>query len=206
MLRRLCAAATGALGDPGAVINIASGTQTTLSSLVGIARRVLHVETEPVWGSMAARGWDTSIWVGDPALAASSPWAGGRRRRSMPVSNGWLHGSSRTSRLAPSTVRIHERRVGRESCAPHRGALAAPDFEPVVGRRAASARQCAGFSIFRLARSGVIYPLCWRADGTLLDVGCGAQPYRGLLPLPRSISDLTPSAHKRILATRCRTS
>ena len=65
-------AGTRALGDRGAVINIASGTQTTLETLVGIARRVLHVETEPVWGSMAARGWDTSIWVGDPALAEQS--------------------------------------------------------------------------------------------------------------------------------------
>lgn len=62
-------AGTRALDDRGAVINIASGTQTTLEALVGIARRVLLVQAEPVWGSMPARSWDTSIWVGDPRLA-----------------------------------------------------------------------------------------------------------------------------------------
>jgi nucleoside-diphosphate-sugar epimerase len=62
-------AGTMALGDRGAVINLASGTQTTLEILVGIARRVLRVEAEPVWGSMPARSWDTSTWVGDSASA-----------------------------------------------------------------------------------------------------------------------------------------
>lgn len=62
-------AATTTLDDRGAVINIASGTQTTLGTLVETARRVLRVEEEPVWGSMPARGWDTSIWVGDPGKA-----------------------------------------------------------------------------------------------------------------------------------------
>jgi nucleoside-diphosphate-sugar epimerase len=62
-------AGTTALGDRGAVINIASGIQTTLEGLVGTARRVLRVPVEPAWGSMPARSWDTSIWVGDPGLA-----------------------------------------------------------------------------------------------------------------------------------------
>jgi dolichol-phosphate mannosyltransferase len=65
----LVRAGTRVLEDSGAVINIASGTQTTLEMLVATARRVLRVEAEPVWGSMPARSWDTSIWVGDPALA-----------------------------------------------------------------------------------------------------------------------------------------
>ncbi len=61
--------ATTVLPDSGAVLNVASGTQTTLEALVATARRVLHVQAEPVWGSMPARSWDTSIWVGDPGLA-----------------------------------------------------------------------------------------------------------------------------------------
>jgi nucleoside-diphosphate-sugar epimerase len=61
--------ATAALPDPGAVINIASGTQTTLEALVATARRVLNVQADPVWGSMPTRSWDTSTWVGDPTGA-----------------------------------------------------------------------------------------------------------------------------------------
>lgn len=61
--------ATTVLPDSGAVLNVASGTQTTLEALVATARRVLHVQAEPAWGSMPARSWDTSIWVGDPGLA-----------------------------------------------------------------------------------------------------------------------------------------
>ena len=62
-------AATTELYDRGAVLNIASGTQTTLEALVEVARRVLHIQAEPVWGSMPARQWDTSTWVGDPSSA-----------------------------------------------------------------------------------------------------------------------------------------
>jgi dolichol-phosphate mannosyltransferase len=57
------------LRDPGAVINIASGAQTTLEAVVTTAGRVLRVESDPVWGSMPARSWDTSTWVGDPSAA-----------------------------------------------------------------------------------------------------------------------------------------
>ncbi len=61
--------ATTPLRDPGAVINIASGAQTTLEAVVTTARRVLRVQANPVWGSMPARSWDTSTWVGDPSAA-----------------------------------------------------------------------------------------------------------------------------------------
>jgi nucleoside-diphosphate-sugar epimerase len=63
-------AATAELADPGMVLNVASGTQTTLASLVEAARTVFGVSTEPRWGTMPARRWDTSTWVGDPAAAA----------------------------------------------------------------------------------------------------------------------------------------
>jgi nucleoside-diphosphate-sugar epimerase len=63
-------AATAELADPGVVLNVASGTQTTLASLVDAARTVFGVSTEPRWGTMPARRWDTATWVGDPAAAA----------------------------------------------------------------------------------------------------------------------------------------
>lgn len=63
-------AASTPLSDRGAVLNVASGTQTTLEALVATARDVFGVRAEPVWGSMQARSWDTSTWVGDPSSAA----------------------------------------------------------------------------------------------------------------------------------------
>ena len=58
-----------------------------------------------------------------------------------------------------------------------------PTFEPVVGRRA---RLGAAVRRFFDLQAGSLWrdlsPVLSRADGTLLDVGCGAQPYRGLLP------------------------
>ena len=55
--------------ERGAVYNIGSGRQTTLRQLAATARRTLHVKARPVWGSMANRRWDTSIWVSDPRAA-----------------------------------------------------------------------------------------------------------------------------------------
>jgi nucleoside-diphosphate-sugar epimerase len=49
--------------EPGAVLNVGSGTQTTLEELVAVARRELGIEEEPQWASMPARSWDTSSWV-----------------------------------------------------------------------------------------------------------------------------------------------
>lgn len=56
---------------PGAVLNVGSGRQTTLAELVDIARRVLGIDAEPVWESMAGRDWDTTVWVGDVAAAGA---------------------------------------------------------------------------------------------------------------------------------------
>ena len=48
---------------------------------------MFDVATEPEWGTMAAREWDTSVWVGEPAAAAehlgwraSTPLDDGLRR------------------------------------------------------------------------------------------------------------------------------
>jgi UDP-glucose 4-epimerase len=51
--------------QPGAVYNVGMGVQTTLGEVVEVARRVLGITAEPVWGTMPARQWDTSVWVSD---------------------------------------------------------------------------------------------------------------------------------------------
>lgn len=53
-------------GDAAAVYNVGSGVQTTLGEVAAIARGTLPLPGEPVWGSMAARIWDASVWVSDP--------------------------------------------------------------------------------------------------------------------------------------------
>jgi UDP-glucose 4-epimerase len=55
----------------GRIYNVGTGVQTTLADAVGVARRVMGIEVEPRWGSMAGRAWDTAVWVADPTLAAS---------------------------------------------------------------------------------------------------------------------------------------
>ncbi len=56
--------------DSSGIYNVGSGTQTTLHSLVEIARRVLGVSAEPQWGSHEPRPWDTGVWVANPAKIA----------------------------------------------------------------------------------------------------------------------------------------
>jgi nucleoside-diphosphate-sugar epimerase len=65
-------AASSELQQPGLVLNIASATQTTLRSLVAMAREVFDLPAEPEWGTMPQRVWDTAVWVGDPTQAAES--------------------------------------------------------------------------------------------------------------------------------------
>jgi len=54
--------------EPGAVYNVATGTQVTIRQAVEVARSVLGIAAEPKWGSMPNRMWDTNCWVGNPAL------------------------------------------------------------------------------------------------------------------------------------------
>ena len=49
----------------GAVYNVGTGSQTSVGEIVDIARTVLGIDAEPVWGSMAERAWDTTCWVAD---------------------------------------------------------------------------------------------------------------------------------------------
>src|SRR6185436_7690870 len=60
-----CLAASRAGQPSGAVYNVGTGVQTSLREVVEVARHVLGIVVEPVWGTLAARGWDTNVWVAD---------------------------------------------------------------------------------------------------------------------------------------------
>lgn len=49
----------------GAVYNVGAGVQISLCQVVEIARRVMNITVEPVWGTMSNRKWDTNVWVAD---------------------------------------------------------------------------------------------------------------------------------------------
>jgi dolichol-phosphate mannosyltransferase len=69
-------AATTPQRERGAVYNLGTGVQTSLHEVVEVARRVLGLAAEPVWGSMPDRSWDTSVWVADSrAIRADLGWA-----------------------------------------------------------------------------------------------------------------------------------
>jgi UDP-glucose 4-epimerase len=50
---------------PGAVYNVGTGVQTSLRQVVEVAKQVLDIPGEPVWGSMPDRHWDSTTWVAD---------------------------------------------------------------------------------------------------------------------------------------------
>ena len=51
--------------EPGAVYNIGSGVETKLRDAVEVARKLMNIHPEPVWGSMPNRAWDATVWVSD---------------------------------------------------------------------------------------------------------------------------------------------
>lgn len=51
--------------EPGATYNVGTGAQTTLREVVAVARRLMDIPVEPVWGSMPSRQWDANTWVAD---------------------------------------------------------------------------------------------------------------------------------------------
>lgn len=71
----LLAATSRHLPEPGAVFNVGTGTQTTLREIVDRTRRLLAIDSPPVWGSMPNRHWDSSVWVADNrALRQALGW------------------------------------------------------------------------------------------------------------------------------------
>lgn len=53
------------------IYNVATGIQTSLAQIVETAAAVFSISDEPVWGGYPKRAWDTTVWVGDPALIRS---------------------------------------------------------------------------------------------------------------------------------------
>jgi nucleoside-diphosphate-sugar epimerase/glycosyltransferase involved in cell wall biosynthesis len=54
----------------GEVVNIGSGTKTTIEELASLAKRLFAVDAAPEFGSMKGRQWDLSDWYADPRKAA----------------------------------------------------------------------------------------------------------------------------------------
>ncbi len=48
--------------DYGPIYNVGSGTQISMRDLVNIAKKVMNIETMPVWKSFPNREWDMQIW------------------------------------------------------------------------------------------------------------------------------------------------
>jgi UDP-glucose 4-epimerase len=68
-------AAAGRAVEPGAVFNVGTGVQTSMREVVEVARRVLGLQVEPVWGDFPDRSWDTDVWVSDPrAISRALGW------------------------------------------------------------------------------------------------------------------------------------
>jgi dolichol-phosphate mannosyltransferase len=76
----------------GSVYNIGSGIQTPLRAVVDIVRRLRRMRTEPDFGSMPGRSWDTTTWIADNRKARAE--LGWQPRRSLDdgiaAMAGWL--------------------------------------------------------------------------------------------------------------------
>lgn len=65
VLDAYCLAVTQPSDDFGAIYNVGTGRQTALREVVEVVRQELGIITEPQWGTMARRDWDTHVWVAD---------------------------------------------------------------------------------------------------------------------------------------------
>jgi dolichol-phosphate mannosyltransferase len=51
--------------EHGSILNVGSGTPTSLAELVDLARGELAIDEQPRWSTMAPRTWDTKLCVAD---------------------------------------------------------------------------------------------------------------------------------------------
>jgi len=56
-------AATHPNQEVGAIYNVGTGEQVSIRQVVKLAQQVMTIKTEPQWGSMDNRHWDSTIWV-----------------------------------------------------------------------------------------------------------------------------------------------
>jgi dolichol-phosphate mannosyltransferase len=69
-------AATLPHAEPGPIYNVGTGTQVSLAALVAVARTVLRIPAEPIWGSHPGRAWDTDCWIANSTrLREQLGWA-----------------------------------------------------------------------------------------------------------------------------------
>ena len=52
-----------AMPHGGQIYNVGTGVQTSLREVITISKRLMHIETEPVWNTADNRVWDTNVWV-----------------------------------------------------------------------------------------------------------------------------------------------
>jgi dolichol-phosphate mannosyltransferase len=78
----------------GAVFNVGTGVETSVAAAVESARALFSIASEPRFGSMSARAWETPRWVADPSQIGSVlgwrptvPFADGLARTAA-----WLEG------------------------------------------------------------------------------------------------------------------
>ena len=177
-------AARAVHAEPGAVYNVGTGMQTTVGEAAEIARDVLGIEARPSWGSMPARTWDTDRWVADSTkIRDRLGWRPTRTfREGFAELASWLRERpdvfsyySRAPWLTAwrtgPTSRWHAPRAGVPHSTRHR--------LRVVRRWLAALRRLIDLQAGSIWRdlAGELAAV----EGLVLDVGCGAQPYRPLL-------------------------
>jgi UDP-glucose 4-epimerase len=59
---------------PGEVFNVGTGIQTPLREVIAITKEIFQINTQPVWGSMENRAWDTDLWVSNNAKLCAAGW------------------------------------------------------------------------------------------------------------------------------------
>jgi dolichol-phosphate mannosyltransferase len=67
----LILAARRPLADRGAIFNIGTGRQTTLSEIVEVVGDLTGLAAKPNWQTMPDRDWDTEVWRADTTHAAT---------------------------------------------------------------------------------------------------------------------------------------
>lgn len=97
------------------IYNLCTGVQTSLEQVVSITRSMLNVSSEPQWGTMNQRSWDSDIWVGSPArLDGAIGW-----RPKTDLENG-LRQTVEWFRNNPQWLRYYAERISPERASSRR--------------------------------------------------------------------------------------
>lgn len=97
--------------EHGQVYNVGSGIQTPIREVVRVARDLLAIQAEPVWGSMEQRTWDTQVWVSDPRKIQDH--LGWSARHSL---ESGLRDTAQWFRSQPDLIQWYRERQGQSPC------------------------------------------------------------------------------------------